>query len=180
MTWAKLLNSNSDKDNLIKKDFEIIEYPDRLTDNKGLQYPSAAIYRFSDQENVDLFGLYKYEMIISYDKIDEEIEEIYTEKYYIENTKLVEKISKRNKSQEEIDQILKERQEKSLYEEQYGYRELRKIAYINQLSPERDAISTLGDVVDALYQAIWKGDASKLEELSFKIEDIKSQFPKPE
>ena len=79
------------------------------------------------------------------------------------------------KSQEIIDQV----NERRAFEQSIEYRKQRKLAYIEQISPEKDPITTIGDVVDALYQVIQHGDTTKLDEVSVKIEQIKSQYPKP-
>ena len=65
------------------------------------------------------------------------------------------------------------------FENSIDYRRLRREAYIRDISPEQDIITTIGDVLDALYKAVYHNDSAKLNELAIKIESIKASIPKP-
>lgn len=175
--WFKIINA-TDTSNMTKNDVQEVSYPKRLTDGNGIQYPTSVLEKFSSQEIIDLFGLYKYDTkkyLFDYSNLDSELEQSVFSHYSLENNQIVEYEKKESKdlSQERIDVILQERQRI----EDLTYRTKRKEAYIQRLSPEQDPITAIGEVVDAIYHAIYHGDVEKLEFVSSIIEGVKEDFP---
>jgi hypothetical protein len=173
--WFKIINS-TDTSNMTKNDVQEVSYPKRLVDDNGIQYPISVLQKFTSQEIIDLFGLYKYDdKKYLYSTLDNELEQAVFSHYSLENNQIVEYETKESKtlSQDQINSIVRERQKT----EDLTYRTKRRQAYFQRLSPEQDSITALGEVVDAIYQAIYHGDVEKLEFVSNIIEGVKADFP---
>ena len=158
----------------------ILNYkPTKLVDKNGIQYPLSFFYKSTSSEKYELFDILEVVLLEDYDveNFDMELQDIQLSKIHSTGSpsKLYKTVVAVDKSQEEIDKVLSRRE----LEEFIDYRKRRKEAYIENISPEKDPITTLGDVVDALYQAVYHGDAEKLNALAIVIEDIKLQYPKP-
>lgn len=175
--YAKIMNPSADLNNLNKNDLEFTMTPKRLVDSNGIQYPISVLRSFTKENVYNLFGYLECNINDDYDMstYDDELHDVYISHYYVSDYVLYENRRLQDKSQNIIDEVLNRR----VFETSIEYRKLRKEAYINELSPERDPITALGDVVDALYQAIYHGEIEKLNELAIRIEDIKQRYPKP-
>lgn len=176
--FSKLIKQDVDILNLSTNDISLPYNPEKLVDFNGNQYHTAVLNRFDSQTIFDLFEIYTVEDVHDYDQnsFDSELQDIIIDNIKIDGYKMIRTYKVQSKSQDVIDQVNERRQ----LENSIEYRENRKLAYIEEISPEKDPISTLGDVVDALYHVIQHGDTSKLEDLSVKIESIKQRFPKPQ
>jgi hypothetical protein len=177
--YAKIINENVDTSNMSELDLYIVERPNSLTDSSGIQYPISVLDKFSRIEILNLFNIREVINSNNYNESewDVDLQERVFSHYSIStnNEFILKNFILQDKPQDIIDRVNAERELEASIE----YRKRRKEAYINELSPEKDPISTLGDVVDALYQAIYHGEVEKLNELAIKIENIKSIYPKP-
>lgn len=176
--YVQIINSNANESNLSEDDIRLF-YPERLVDNDGIQYPLSVLTKFSNEQIYNLFGLRQMinNHLYNESDFDDEIHEKVLSHYDVssDNNYIRKNWKKQDKPQEIIDEVKAKRE----FEASIEYRKQRKEAYIREISPEEDAISTLGDVVDALYQAIYFGETDKLNELSTIIERIKEIYPKP-
>lgn len=176
--YARIINENADENNLIETDLEIF-YPSRLVDSEGIQYSLSVLQKFTPDIIFNLFGIreIKHHHNYSEDAWDEEIQERVFTHYNVstDNNYIIKNFSLQNKPQEIIDSVMHRRE----FESSISYRVDRRNAYASELSPEGDLLCSIGDVLDALYQAIYHGEIDKLGEISTKIEDIKTRYPKP-
>lgn len=173
--YAKIVNSSSDQNNLNESDLNFIDNPKFLVDFNGVQYPLSVLRKFTNEKIYNLFGLLTVENNNDYTEWDSDIQDRVISHYYVSDYVLYKNFVLQNKSQEIIDEVNSKRE----FEASIEYRKQRKEAYISEISPERDPVTTLGDVVDALYQAIYHGEVDKLNDLAVKIESIKERYPKP-
>lgn len=177
--FGKILNSNADLNNLSEEDVILDYKPTKLVDKNGIQYPLSYFYKSTAEEKYDLFGILEIVVLEDYEveNFDIELQDVRLTKIHSAGSppKIYKTLIAADKPQEEIDVVLLRRGKlKSI-----DYRSKRKEAYIQSLSPEKDPISTLGDVVDALFQAVYHGDVEKLNTLAPIIDEIKLQYPKP-
>jgi hypothetical protein len=173
--FAIVINNPIDLLDISSNDVVFNYFPRKLVDGNGIQYPLSVLNVYDGQKILDLFGIYTVEEVKDFVTYDPELEDMIVGNIKIDGYKIIKTYILQDKSQEIIDQV----NEKRAFEQSIEYRKQRKLAYIEQISPEKDPITTLGDVVDALYQVIQNGDTTKLDEISVKIESIKSQYPKP-
>jgi hypothetical protein len=173
--YAKIVNSSSDQNNLNESDLIFIDNPKSLVDFNGIQYPLSVLRNFTNEKIYNLFGLLSVESNNDYTEWNSDIQDRVISHYYVSNYVLYKNLVLQNKSQEIIDEVNVKRE----FEASIEYRKQRKEAYISEISPEQDPVTTLGDVVDALYQAIYHGEVDKLNDLALKIENIKERYPKP-
>lgn len=177
--FGKILNSNADLNNLSEEDVILDYVPVKLIDKNGIQYPLSYFNRSTIEEKYDLFDILEVISLEDYDveNFDIELQNIQLTKIHSAGSppKIFKTLVAVDKPQEEIDAVLLRRGKlKSI-----DYRSKRKEAYIQRISPEKDPISSLGDVVDALFQAVYHGDVEKLNELAPLIDEIKLQYPQP-
>lgn len=173
--YAKIINISSDQSNLNESDLEFIDNPKSLVDSNGIQYSLSVLRKFTNEEIYNLFGLLIVDNNNDYAEWDDEIQDRVISHYYVSDYVLYKNFILQDKSQEIIDEVNTKRE----FETSIEYRKQRKEAYIRDISPEQDPITALGDVVDALYQAIYHGEIDKLNEVAVKIELIKERYPKP-
>lgn len=173
--YAKIINASSDQNNLNVSDLEFVDNLKSLVDSNGIQYPFSVLRKFTKETIYNLFGLLTVESNNDYTEWDSDIQDRVISHYYVSDYVLYKNLVLQNKSQEIIDEVNAKRE----FEASIEYRKQRKEAYISEISPEQDTITTLGDVVDALYQAIYHGEVDKLNDLALKIESIKERYPKP-
>ena len=173
--YAKIINISSDQSNLSDSDLEFIDNPKSLVDSNGIQYSLSVLQKFTKEEIYNLFGLLIVDNNNDYTEWDSDIQDRVISHYYVSDYVLYKNFILQDKSQEIIDEVNTKRE----FEASIEYRKQRKEAYIRDISPEQDPITTLGDVVDALYQAIYHGEVDKLNEVAVKIESIKERYPKP-